>query len=436
MDRKFLRAAGPGAETRRRRAASAFAAVFLLTAVSASGQFRFEDVVGGLTHAEPSVRVSSMRLLAESGFLEGAAPLAVLLTDPIEAIQLEAIATETELLAGSRFPARRRIARLIKVNNDSARDAFWAGPGLPVHIAPVEVVRGLLDAMHDDNPRVRVEATYAFGALVTPDMDRAAPEDVKKAFDLLAGHMSDPDPEQRLAAAAVTGRLLDECGSRVSPPDPGKFGDVFVTALNDSDRFVRLNSTWVLGLLRHERSVQSLSEQLAFHEHGLEAEAAFAALARIAHPSSAPLFWSMLASKDPALRRHAIEGIGRLGDRNRAAELEAATSREHDASTNLAVAFAFHLLRQGSYLEHMIEAANRPATRDQARSYLLEIGPSVTGSLTAYLQDPSPRVRSLVAEVVGRVCPPTAIPALEPLVKDQDPAVRIAATRAIARLRR
>ncbi|MFB3854179.1 MAG: HEAT repeat domain-containing protein [Vicinamibacterales bacterium] len=407
------------------------------TATVEGRQFSFEQVVAGLKHSEASARRNSMRLLAEAGFPEAAAPLAVLLTDPVEEIQLEAIATEVSLLAGSRYPARRRVAGLVDVRRDSAAQAaFWAGPGLSPLPAPVEVVRGMLAAMHDDSAAVRIEATYAFGALAVPDIDRAAAADLKAAFDLLGGQMSDPDARQRMAAAAVAGRLLETCGRRCVPPDPVAFGDLFVAGLNDTDRYVKLNSMWVLGLLRHERAVQALSEQLAYYGRGLEAEAALEALARIAHPSSASTLWLQLASKDAGLRRRAIEGIGRLGDRTRAAELEAAASRESDAATNLAVAFAFQMLRQGSYLDRFIEAAYRADTREQARQYLVELGPSIVDSLVLYLRDPSPEVRALVADVVGRTGSPSAAAALAPLRDDPDRAVSAAATRALARLMR
>ena len=66
-----------------------------------------------------------------------------------------------------------------------------------------------------------------------------------------------------------------------------------------------------LGDIRDERAVQALMEQLKFYGKGDGAWSALDALARIAHPSSAPLFKTRISDKDPFMRRAAAEGLAR-----------------------------------------------------------------------------------------------------------------------------
>ena len=68
-----------------------------------------------------------------------------------------------------------------------------------------------------------------------------------------------------------------------------------------------------LGDIGEPRAVKALTEQLKYYGKGEGAWSALEALARIAHPSSVPVFVQHLTNKDPLLRRAAAEGLGRVG---------------------------------------------------------------------------------------------------------------------------
>ena len=98
---------------------------------------------------------------------EAALPLVPLLTDAQDEIQLEAIAAELNIFLADPIVPKTRKALIVEVRNAvQAEPAFSAGPGaLGARRVPIEVLTGLRSAARDDNPRVAIEALYAFGTL-------------------------------------------------------------------------------------------------------------------------------------------------------------------------------------------------------------------------------------------------------------------------------
>ena len=115
--------------------------------------------------------------------------------------------------------------------------------------------------------------------------------------------------------------------------------------------------------------------------------------------------------------------------------IEAALKGEHDERVILAGTFAAAML-----VERV--RSNGSPTRSCARSsanvgeqYLVEIAPGRAGLLSRYAQDPDPGVRADIADILGLSGDPAALPLVEPLIKDQDTQVALAAERAALRLR-
>ena len=80
-------------------------------------QAAFEDVVRNLRNPDVKARMSALQMLHESRHAEAAVPVAPLLTDPVEAIQLEAIATELSFFLIEEMPARRRVGLVVEVRS-------------------------------------------------------------------------------------------------------------------------------------------------------------------------------------------------------------------------------------------------------------------------------------------------------------------------------
>ena len=90
---------------------------------------RFDDVIRNLRNPDPKVRLAAVQLLRESKYPEAIAPMAALVTDPVDQIQLEAIGAELSFFLVEDVPAKKRVALVVEVRNPGrAPAAFELGP--------------------------------------------------------------------------------------------------------------------------------------------------------------------------------------------------------------------------------------------------------------------------------------------------------------------
>ena len=398
-----------------------WAAAALLVAVpcAAQQQAAFEDVVRNLRNPDVKARMSALQMLHESRHEEAAVPVAPLLNDPVEAIQLEAIATELSFFLIEEIPARRRVGLVVEVRSKGqAEPAFESGPlATWPRPAPAAVIDGLLKAVDDEDARVRTEAIYAVGVVARPPL-------ATTEADLLIKALDHYDPAIRVAAARVIGRL------EVKPA-----GEALIAAINDTNPAVRYAAMRALGEIRETRAVNALSDQLAFYGKGEGAWVALDALARIAHSSTGPLFQVRLGDKDPYIRRAAAEGLARLGDQSQLPVMQDGASSDPSPMVRVAMTFALTKFGQ-NYLSRLIDAFSSDKTALQAQGYLLELGPTALPGLTAALRDPNSGVRAGAAGLIGVLGTADSIAVLDPLTKDRDRTVAESATVAIERIKR
>ncbi len=380
---------------------------------------RFEDVVRNLRNPDPKIRISAVRLLREAGYAEAIAPMAALVNDPINEIQLEAIDAELSFYLVEPVPSKRKVAFVLEVRSDGrAPAAFEHGPlatwPKPV---PAELIDALIQAVDDESGKVRVEAIYALGAIARAPLPDAAAPKLIKALD----HY---DPAIRAGAARVVGRLQVKSAS-----------EALLKAVNDSSAAVRYASIRSLGEIDEERAVPAITEQLNYYQKGEGAWACLDALARIASPSSLSVFQSFLTNKDPYLRRAAVEGLARAGDAAAVANFE--TAYNLDESEMVRAAMAFALVKHGHhlFLGRMIDSLDSAAYAPQIQGYFMELGPSVVGPLLPRLQEPDEGVRRHLAAVLGAIGDQSTVTALLPLKEDRDRDVANAATHAIERIK-
>jgi HEAT repeat protein len=397
----------------------AFLAVSLfLAGPSTAQQLRFDDVVRNLRNPDPKARLSAVRLLRDAKYPEAIGPMAPLVVDPIDEIQLETIAAELQFFIGEEVKHRRMVGFVVEKRQPAvAAAAFDLGPvALWPRPSPPALISSLLKAIDDENARVRLEATYALGIVARPPLSGEAAQQLIKALD----HY---DPAVRAAAARVAGRLQVAAA-----------GDTLLKAVNDSNADVRYASMRALGAINEVRAAQALTEQFAYYRKGEGAWAALDALAHLAQPASAALFKERLTDKDPFIRRAAAEGLGRLGDTSSTEELvQGATA---DESEIVRVAMAFALAKLGrNYVTRIVDAMDSPKMATQAQEYLIELGPSIQKDLFAHLLESDPSIRAGVVEVLGVIGGEDTLPHLLTVTQDRDPEVAAAAKRAIARIK-
>jgi HEAT repeat protein len=401
-----------------------YLAIALLAIVPAASaqQLRFDDVVRNLRNPDPKAREAAIRLLRQAKYPEAIGPMAALVLDPVDDIQLQAIDAELSFfLPDQDVKSKKMIGYVIEQRKSAiALAAFDLGP-LVVwpRPAPPELVTSLLQAVDDDNGKVRLEAIYAVGIVAMPPLttlDKDQTQRLIKALD----HF---DPAVRAAAGRVVGRL------KVTDA-----GDVLVKAVNDSQADVRYASMRALGAIHEQRAVQALTEQFAFYRKGEGAWSALDALAHIAASASMPLFKERLLDKDPYIRRAAAEGVGRVGDTSSFDALEKMVGTDESAMVRMAAAFALQKLGR-SYVNRIADLMASPKVVDQGAEYLVELGPSVAPSLLTRLDEPDVDVREAIADVLGVIGGPDVVPALQAAAaKDPKGAAGAAAKRAVARI--
>lgn len=381
-------------------------------------QISFEDVVRNLRNPDPELRISAVRLLREAKYPEGIVPMAAIVNDPVDEIQLEVIEAQLGFFLVEEVPKKRKVAFLVEVRADGraerafemGRLAVWPKP------APPELVKALLNAVDDENGDVRREAIYTIGVIGGQGIGEAESKQLIAALD----HY---DPAIRAAAARVIGRLRIKSA-----------GDNLIDAMNDSNAQVRYASMRALGEIGETRAIQALTDQFTYYGKGEGAFSALDALARLAHPSSVELFKAHLTHKDPFLRRAAAEGLGRTGYVSASEALQ--TGATSDSSEMVRVAMAFALKKQGrNYLGRMLDFIDHEKSAPQILAYLLELGPAVVPELLPRALEPGSTGRRYLAHALGALGDASTIAALTPMLQDRDGEVVAAATHAVARIK-
>ena len=353
-------------------------------------------MIRNLRNPDPKVRLSAVRLLRDAKYPEAIAPMAPLVLDPIDEIQLETIAAELSFFLEQDVKSKRMVGFVVEKRKSAiAAAAFDLGP-LAVWPRPVpaELVTALLQAVDDENAKVRLEAIYALGVIAKAPLAADQVQRLIKALD----HY---DPAVRSAAARVIGRL------KVT-----EAGDALIKAINDSQAEVRYAAMRALGAIRETRAVGALTEQFAFYKKGEGAWSALDALAQIGAPASVPLFKERLQDKDQFIRRAATEGLGRAGDAESIDTLEKSVTTDESAMVRLATAFA--LLKLGrNYAARLADMMSSPKVLAQGQEYLIELGPAMIPTLLPRLQDPDADVREALVDVLGVIGDASNLPALE-----------------------
>jgi HEAT repeat protein len=205
--------------------------------------------------------------------------------------------------------------------------------------------------------------------------------------------------------------------------------------VNDSSSSVRFAAIRALGEIRDEQAIQAITDQLKYYEKGDGALAALEALARIAHPSSVPMFLARIEDPDPRLRRAAIEGLARAGDKESVSKLVFSVNQDDSDIVRAAMAYALHRQGYPNYLARLVDMMYYPEPARQIQGYLLEVGGTIVPGVLPRLKDPDPGVRERLAIVLGAIGDQSTAVALTPLKQDSAPQVASAATHAIERIK-
>jgi len=404
-------------------------------------EIAYEDVVARLKSPDAKVRIDALGLLADAGYIDAVAPVAGLISDPVADVQVQAIATVVSLFLADEGYTRAFANRIVKSKDASLPLlAFAQGPGATVANLPqASVMTALAGGIASSTPQVRFDAVYGVGVVGPSLVKRGQFPDPRGAVLRLLAVMKDPAPALRAAAIHVLGRLYesalrDEKVNEEWIAQRGEVGDQLIATMNDPDELVRLSSINALGALRHDRAVRSLVDFCGYYKRDKLGLAALNALARIAHPSSVGQFASAFNVNDEELRRIALEGTARIGDRAALDALLTRAAADRSAVVRLAGAFARARIGDFGELRVITDGFRSADLRENAFGYLVELGSAIAPSLGGAASYRDARERAGVAEVLGIIGSAATLPALDLLARDRDRTVAAAAARSQKRL--
>ena len=81
----------------------------------------FDQATRDLTSADPAVRLRAVQRLKQVTYLEAAIPLAALVTDPKDEVQLEAITAELNIFLAEPIVPRKRVGFIVEVRSSRSR---------------------------------------------------------------------------------------------------------------------------------------------------------------------------------------------------------------------------------------------------------------------------------------------------------------------------
>lgn len=355
-------------------------------------QYTFEEVALGLKHRDAATRLRAIQILKDADYADAAVPIAAALEDADDRVQLAAIDAERTLFTTRVIPRRRKIGFVVEVRTVAGGDAAATGQlALKPRAVPSELLTSLAVALRDSNPRVRAEAINLAALLGPVACARDACTDV---------------------------------------------GNALVENINSREPILRRAAMQALGQVRYVNAVQALSDQLSYRQRGLDALAALEGLAGIGHPTSASIFEALLTSSNADMRRLAVEGLARIGNKEVLPTLQQMGPTERSNAVLLALHYANAKLGSvdGS-LQQLVAALGNGSQRPLALAYLLDLSVSMAPALAASLKDQRADVRRLVADVLGFSRDMQVVSALEAATRDSDPDVAAAAQQAIERLK-
>ena len=419
------------AQVERRKATGGRNALVVLTAIAlatvvrpaaSAQQYTFEEVASGLKHQEATVRLRAIQILKDADYVEAAVPIAVLLEDVDDRVQMAAIDAERSLFTARALPRRKKIGFVIEVRTVAGGDAAATGQlALKARAVPPQVLTSLVIALRDSNPRVRAEAIH-LAALLAPVA--CAREVRQTTFAQAPAGLAIARADHRSGGGEADRQACDD------------IGNALIENINSREALLRRGAMQALGRLRYPNAVQALSDQLSYHQRGEDAVAALEGLAGIGHPTSASIFEQLLTSSDADMRQLAVAGLARIGNHDALPMLQQMGQAERSNGVLLALHYANAKLGGAdTSLQQLIAALATASQRPVALGYLLDLSPSMAPAMAESLKDPNVDVRRLVADVLGFSRNPQMAAALQSAAADPDSDVAAAARQAIERLK-
>jgi HEAT repeat protein len=386
----------------------ALALLFAVGPLAAAAQESFEDQVANLKSPTAKTRQAAAEALGESRRHEAVAPLSALVRDPEPRVRLEVVLALTNLRDLAGVPA---LVTSLQDGDPKVRE---------------QAISGLVE-IYSERERTGAASRFLqmfsdeFKGPVVPPFTTVDPA----VFQGLTGTLRDEERNLRAESAQAIGVGDEEQGKAIIP------------LLADDSSQVRNRSIEAVGALQVTEAGPALRELYEQNERRPLGTRALGAMVKTGDPNQADLYRQLLMSGDLERRRMAVEGLARVSDASMIDGFKKDFQRERNTDVRLAYNFAITLLGDRAFIDSIVLALPEAGGRgERARGYIEELGPSFTVNLYPYLQDPDPKVRAALCDVLAGLGDPVAIEWLTPMLGDPDSDVVDRANRAIQTLHR
>lgn len=296
------------------------------------------------------------------------------------------------------------------------------------------------DIVEPDTP-LRPEIVDALSTLVQSGSSMDSRANAARALGILRASKALPALLDSLKSK--DSRLMFESLIAIQKIRDRSAGDRVGFLIRDLDERVQLAAIETAGVLTAKEAVPHLMRVLEDPRNKKVRRAAVTALARIGDPGSRQSLLSLVEDKDDEVRASALEGLGRIGNPQDRATLDKVWGGEQKSTVRLATAFA--LVRAGNLdasgfapLGFLVNSLNQRAWRGVAQPYLAELARAEEprkAVIRALGAASTPDEKMGLAQALASSGGADAIPALDRLSKDSDPAVAREALRALRILR-
>jgi HEAT repeat protein len=421
-------------------------AVVLMPGAHVAAQTRqvsVESQIYDLKSPDPVRRQAAARDLGNVKHLAAISDLVALAHDPVPAVRREveaALERMEDITALPGFVAfatdseadirSRAVASLVNIHLPRERglSAALTRLGEMIMLTPERDLDLLVEPDVPVDPIVITTLTARIS-----DSERGIRRTAIRGVGILRGQAAVPELVRVVREDRDDGLRFDSVRS-LRKIDDSSVGPDLVALLNINNDTVRNEMMATLGSMRYRGAVPELTRIVeSATKTDTPRVVALAALADIADPSSAPLFEQLKADKYEPLRLYANEGIARTAGPQSKTAISAARLTEKSAWVRTAQAFALARIGEVEYLDELVRALDRTTTRELAHEYLLETPPSNRHALFAP-REASPGARAELADILGRIGDPEALPRLHELSNDADADVVKAAERATRRI--
>jgi HEAT repeat protein len=406
-------------------------------------QVSVESMIYDLKSPDPLRRQTAARELATAKYKAATPQIVALAHDSVDAVRRE---VELSL---ERLEDMQALPGFIVLASDPQNDIRSRAVAALVNIhlprstgvtAALTKLTDLIPVIPDRDLDIIVEPDVPVDPAVVAtlqarigDSERGIRRTAIRGLGILRAKPAVPDLVQVVREDRDDGLRFESVRALWKIADASAAGEL-VAMLNINDDAVRHELIVTLGSMRYHGAVAELTRIV---EQAKRTDAtrilALGALADIADPSSTPLFEKLKDDKDEMLRLYANEGIARTASSSQKTAISAARLVEKSPLVRTAQAFALLRIGEREYLDELIRGLDRKATRELAKEYLLETRAADRRALFAP-RSASSTARAELADVLGLMGDPDALPRLKELSHDSDADVARAAERAARRL--